>query len=267
MPNIFIKSIKIRQALIVSLLFLSLSTSRVSAQSATFSLESTTKLQVNEVFFVQASINTPQASINTVHLAINYSAENLSLEDISFSDSVFSNVVEKDIGVPGAINLTAFTTTPYKGNHGLIATLKFKTIASGDVNISILPSSKIHLADGKGTDVFDYQISQSSLSFIIEQTISPSTSLARVFRPFKKKAEVALRDKEKAETLFPEQNVVDYTKNSQTKIKRFINQLKSTGKTYVILIILLFIIGLAIIFSIATFIYLSKNSKKQTYEA
>ncbi|GAF81221.1 unnamed protein product [marine sediment metagenome] len=278
----------------------------VLAQNALFSLKSNTvNLELNEAFIVQAFVNTFEEEVNTVHLELEYSSQHLFLKEISFTDSVFPNIVEKDTSMSNTIKLTAFSITPYKGNNGLVASLKFRSKNTGRANIEILPSSKIHLADGSGTDTFNYQTSQKNFQIIISQvgdTSSPSPSPAvsptisdqdsepglepsigeTIKELFTKpvdfikekllpKAKITPTDEEKDRIYFPENydQVVDYTQNRQTTFKRFINQFKSIGKilgkTGSKLLVLFFLIVFAFL-AVIVFIKVKEKRKNNQPE-
>lgn len=259
-------------SLLTSFLFLFLlpfSPLPVLAQSAEFSLKSDAgSVGLNEAFIAQVFLNTPQAEVNTVHLELEYSSPYLSLQEISFTDSVFPNIVEKDTSASNIIKLTAFTITPYKGNNGLIASLKFKSEGAGKADIDILSSSTIHLADGLGTDVFNHQsppkklnltVSQAGVGGGVDEDVfsppilpydSPRVSdqdseptfleaiLAILKKPidfikekFAPEAQTVSVDEEKEAIYFPENydQVADYTKDRQTKFRKLANQGKGIG--------------------------------------
>lgn len=265
-----LNSLKIGNFFIIFFIFCFLFSSSLLAQTATFSLESTVKTpQKGEVFLVQIFVNTP-SEINTVFLELSYPSETFLLEDVSFTGSVLPNIVERDTKTAGRIKLTSFTVTPFVGDHGLYVTLKFKAQEEGGVNISLLPSSKIHLADGKGTDSFNYQASQKSL---VEPSLPPTTPvvspaptvptsptpmpgpktisefISNLFKPAEvpKEGKITLEDQELEKVLFPEKGVTDLTKTPGTGIQKTLNQLK-TNKTfgYLLITLLTFIFGLVI---------------------
>ena len=151
------------------------------------------------------------------------------------------------------------------------------------------------MANGLGTDAFNYQSSQKNLQIIISQagdTSSfsplPSPDLPVIFNPdsepstmeiIKKiltkpvdfireklgpKAQVTPADEEKERIYFPENydQVSNYSENRQTKFKKAMNQFKSLGKilgkTGSNLLVLLFLI-LFVFLAVVIFIKLKKK--------
>ncbi len=200
-----------------------------------------TVFKPNEVFLVQVWLNAPRP-VNTIRLLLSYSALKLKLQDISFNYANFNNVVERKTEPPGTLDLTAFTLTPFQGAHGLVTTLKFQALSEGEAMIKLLPTTKVHLNDGQGTNVFDYPNSQKSLTFWIgesgsdssrapaipnsvknssqnEETISSPTPAPKSIFNFlagffegREEANLIAQDREREKVFFPEIEVMDLSK-------------------------------------------------------
>ena len=204
---------------LLSLCLLLLTAGPARAQTASYTLEqSVADPQVNEIFYVKVLVNS-SVEINTVHLEIGYPPQSLKIQDLSLTNSEFPNVIERSIDEAGLIKLTAFTVSPYSGQEGLVATLKFRSLVSGGGSIDILADSKIHQADGLGTDIFSFKTTQSNLtSLAITETFAPTeTTLS------------GETTESKTETLFPEKGVTDYTQDTKTKLQKVTNQVKATA--------------------------------------
>jgi len=278
--------------------------STVLAQGANYSLEaSVDKISLNEVFIAQIFISSAN-EVNVAHLEIAYSPDKLSLDDISFTNSVLPGVVEKDTSSRGLIKLTSFDADAFQGPHGLLVSLKFKAEAEGLSTIEILPESKIHLADGQGTDVFHYEASKKILYTTITGDTSlggdssgaenlfpyqsspsyqtpaeestPKTGVAKVVEKIASLIKVPIdfvkekmsdketvsTDRAKEELYFPEKDTVDYTQDRQTKLKKFINEVKvggSSQKNKMIGLSVLIFILILIIVGLPLFLFLKKK--------
>lgn len=268
------------------LFFLLLTPRSVFAQNAYYFLETTsTHIPLQSAFLVQVFVNSGEEPINTIRVGLEYPKTNLSLLETNLATSMFPNLVENNTNEPGIIYLTAFTVNPYQGERGLVATLKFQAIKNGDVKINILPDSKIHVADGIGTNIFNYQETPKSFSVVISSNVggqggstashppgalpSPASDKAqpppffsnisnlinKITRKGGVEPEMMPADVEKEKELTADKNVVDYTVSSQTKAKQFINKLLS-GKvdSQILYPLLTIIITLAILIIIFFFI-------------
>ena len=180
-------------------------------QTASFDIEiQQTEIKTDEDFVVSLFIDSGLKPINTVFARLSYPPDQLEFIDSSFSKSEFDNLVERQTE-PGLIKLTSFTAKPYSGNHGLFVNLKFKPLAEKEAQVTIQPISKIHSADGKGTDVAD----PAKLPVVL--TVFPGTGQ----NPIVKKGELVQELKEEIQktalqtsqesTPFSEKGVADYS--------------------------------------------------------
>lgn len=272
--------------------FLLLTPRSVFAQNAYYFLETSAQnISPQSAFLVQVFVNSGDKPINTVRLGLQYPKENLSLMQVNMATSMFPNLVENNSSESGVLYLTAFTINPYQGERGLVATLKFQALKNGNAQITILPESKIHVADGNGTNVFNYQEMPNSFGVVIgggyggggqsenapshEPVVLPSPA-AEVGPPsilsnirgiinkltHKPAAEPQMlpQDVEKEKQLTADKKVVDYTASPQTKVKQLFNKLtlgKADSQT-LFPIILTFVIILFILFIVIVIVLIRK---------
>ena len=180
-------------------------------QTASFDIEiQQTEIKTGEEFVVSLFIDSAFQPVNTIFARLSYPQDQLEFVDSSFSKSEFDNLVERQTE-PGLIKLTSFTAKPYSGDHGLFVNLKFKPLAKKEAQVTIQPISKIHSADGKGTDIAD----PAQLPVVL--TVFPGTEQ----KPIVKKGETVKELKEEIQktalqtsqesTPFSEKGVADYS--------------------------------------------------------
>ena len=180
-------------------------------QTASFDIEiQQTEIKTGEDFVVSLFIDSTLQPVNTIFARLSYPQDQLEFVDSSFSKSEFDNLVERETE-PGLIKLTSFTAKPYSGNHGLFVNLKFKPLAEKEAQVTIQPISKIHSADGKGTDVAD----PAKLPVVL--TVFPGTGQ----NPIVKKGELVQELKEEIQKTalqtsqesspFSEEGIADYS--------------------------------------------------------
>lgn len=257
------------------LLFLCLFPQKIFAQekTATYTLETPyTNIPLNTPFVVQVYLNTNLSEVNTVHLELTYPSDYLNLSNVSFTASTFPNIVEKDIRNPGVIKLTAYTINPSKGNNRLVTELYFNSKKTGKVEVDVLSTSKVHLADGLGTDIFNFDNSQRLLAVYIKTTdmVGGRASLAPgasgsptgsqtptiAFSEPKNDNPIEavssfinnLKRQASENVVLGETGVVDFTKSPREQLKHSINQLfsgkiKNPDVIYYIIIGFLVILG------------------------
>jgi hypothetical protein len=142
-------------------------------QTAQFNLESDqNQLSLGNDFIVSVYVDTAGQPTNTVFARISYPQDKIQFIDSSFTDSKFPSIVERKTE-NGLIKLTSFTTTPYNGNNGLFARLKFRPILNSEATITIENNSKIHASDGLGTDVSDQTTLPVSLTLYTSEQNKP----------------------------------------------------------------------------------------------
>ena len=227
------------------------------SQTAQFDIEiNQSKLSLGEEFIVSLFIDSGFQLVNTVFTRISYPQDKLEFIDSSFSKSEFDNLVERNTE-PGLIKLTSFTTQPYSGNHGLFVNLKFKPLVKKEAQVIIQPISKIHSADGKGTDI------TNPIKLPVVLTVFPGTEQ----KPTIKKGELVQELKEEIQKTVPqdslksssfsEEGVADYSTFSgypktyppEQKIERSVGLLNNP-LIIIILILLLTIILIMLVFKL-----------------
>jgi len=180
-------------------------------QTASFDIEiQQTELKIGEDFVVSLFIDSAFQPINTIFARLSFSQDKLEFVDSSFSKSEFDNLVERK-AEPGLIKLTSFTAKPYSGNHGLFVNLKFKPLVEKEAQVTIQPISKIHSADGKGTDVADPAKLPVVLTVFPGTDQKPTVQKGETVKELKEEIQKALPQNSEESLSFPEKGVADYS--------------------------------------------------------
>lgn len=147
--------LKLKLIWLAAVAFLVVVATPALAQTASVEVKTSATPVVSENFFVQFLVNSPDAAVNTAHLEISFTTTTLQFQEASFTDSVMENIVERDSNTAGLVKLTSFTTDSFRGEGGLVATIKMTALANGDAEIRLQPETTIHLADGTGNNIYD----------------------------------------------------------------------------------------------------------------
>jgi len=106
---------------------------------------------------VSVYINTQNTSVNAIRLNIKFDPTKLAIVRPSNSHSIIGIFIDppKFSNTDGTMNLSGIIPNGIKSDSGLIVTMTFKAIATGQAVLSILPSplSKVLVNDGEGTEV------------------------------------------------------------------------------------------------------------------
>ena len=111
---------------------------------------------VGSTFDVSIFINTEGYSINAVQVDLKFPSNVLQVTSPTAGDSFISIWANQPFysNEEGIVSLKGGVLSPgIKTSAGLVSTVTFRVKASGVADISFLDSSKILLADGKGTDI------------------------------------------------------------------------------------------------------------------
>ena len=154
--NIKLKYIKL---LIIGLIFVFINGLPATVKAQGASLYLSPKIGtffVGSTFDVSIFINTEGNSINAVQVDLKFPPNILQVTSPTAGDSFISIWADQPFysNEEGIISLKGGVLSPgIKTSAGLVSTVTFRVKASGAASISFLDSSKILLADGKGTDI------------------------------------------------------------------------------------------------------------------
>ena len=180
-------------------------------QTAQFDVEiKQSNFSLGEEFVVSLFVDSSSQPVNTIFSRISYPQEKLEFIDSSFSNSEFDNLIERKTE-PGLIKLTSFTVQPYSGNHALFVNLKFKPLAEKEAKITIQPISKIHSADGKGTDIANPAKLPVVLTIFPGTEQKPIIQKGETVKEIKEEIQKALPEDSAESFSFPEKGVADYS--------------------------------------------------------
>ncbi len=183
-------------------------------QSAQFNLESDqTQISLGNDFVISIYVDTAGQPTNTVFFFFFYPQDKVQFIDSSFTDSKYPNIIERKTE-NGLIKLTSFSSTPYNGNNGLFARLKFRALTNSEATITIENNSKIHANDGKGTDVSELSALPASI------TLFPAEKNQQ---PVVKKGETIIETNQTTLSLTPDASpmVFDFTEKGVADYSTF----------------------------------------------
>ncbi len=100
-------------------------------------------------------INTEGNSINTVHLSVNFDPTKMIITSPSNANSIIGIYVDPPTfsNTEGTMELSGVIPNGITTGSGLITTITFKAISSGQASVAISDSSKVLANDGQGTEV------------------------------------------------------------------------------------------------------------------
>lgn len=125
--------------------------------SATMSVSPATEsVTEGSTFNVSVYLNTERESVNTVSLDLRFSPDKLSIVSESTEGKSFIAVwVEPPTysNSDGTVHLAGIVPNGIITQSGLVISITFKAIASGNATVEILPSSQVLANDGMGTPI------------------------------------------------------------------------------------------------------------------
>jgi len=122
------------------------------------------QIGVGNTVSISVRLHSPDQPINVVGLNISYPSALLEYEGFKDGNSIISAWVTKPEASGGVVVLNGLIAGGFQDTDGLVATLEFKALASGDASINLLPSSETYINDGNGTLA---QLSPSALAVSI----------------------------------------------------------------------------------------------------
>ena len=127
---------------------------RVTSKVAVFFSPSTGSFLEGSTFEVSVFTNTYDKSINTIKLHVKFDPNKLSVINRSGNTSVVGIWLQTPSysNTTGSIQLTGAIPNGLVTDSGLITTLTFKALITGETYLEILPDTKILLNDGSGTE-------------------------------------------------------------------------------------------------------------------
>lgn len=110
---------------------------------------------VGSTFESQIYINTKGNSLNAINLKIKYDPSKLSLVNPSGGKSIFGIWVEPPYydNKNGTAGMSGIVTDGIKTSSGLIVTMTFKVVGTGNTTVSITDQTSANLNDGYGSEV------------------------------------------------------------------------------------------------------------------
>lgn len=106
------------------------------------------------LFEVPIYINTRGQNVNTIRLSIGFDPKKISIVSASGGTSIISLWLESPVfnNTNGTEKMTGVITNGITTDYGVIATVTFRALAPGEVNLTIKDDSLVLLNDGFGTE-------------------------------------------------------------------------------------------------------------------
>lgn len=116
---------------------------------------STGSFLVGSTFDVSIIVDTGDSSINTVKADLSFPADNLQIVTPSSGKSFISLWLEQPAysNTAGTISFAGGIPEGIKTSSGIISTITFRVVKSGEAIVRILPYSSVLAHDGKGTEI------------------------------------------------------------------------------------------------------------------
>ena len=141
----------------------------ISPRSSTFLVGST--------FEAPIYINTRGSSINAINLKINYDPKKLSIVNPSGGKSIFGIWVEPPQydNARGTASLAGVVPGGIVTSSGLIITMTFKVLSSGETRVTISDQTTVNANDGLGSEIL---LTRSGANYILQ---NPAPSGANIY--------------------------------------------------------------------------------------